>query len=114
MRITSNKFGVRIGKCCASCRFKESTRLMMTRHCTKLNKEVDPLGVCECWKMSRQLSKLEFTRGKVKRREYLLYLTDVRVKEQELEDKGEKVVPKSIDEIRAQFEKEHGSIYMNI
>lgn len=114
MRITGNKYGMRIGKCCASCKFKESTRLQLTRHCTRLNKEVDPLGVCECWKMSRQLRKLEFTQGKVKSREYLMHLVDVRVKEAELKERGEQVTPKIIVEIRAEFEQEHGSIYINI
>ena len=89
MRIKGKKYGKKIKKCCASCRFKKLTRLMLTRHCTKLNKEVDPKGVCECWKMSRLLRKMSFKQGKVKRREYLLYLIDVRVKEAELKARGE-------------------------
>lgn len=112
MRRTGNKYGVKINKCCASCRFKETTRMMTTRHCKKLDKEVSQLDMCECWKMSKLLRELGSARGPVKRREYLLYLTDVRVKEQEKLDKGEKVVPKSIAEIRMDYEKEHGSIYL--
>jgi hypothetical protein len=64
--------------------------------------------------MSRQLRKLEFTQGKVKSREYLMHLVDVRVKEAELKERGEQVTPKTIVEIRAEFEQEHGSIYINI
>lgn len=114
MQVTKNKYGIKVSMCCASCHFKESTRLMTTRHCMKLNKEVTPLGVCEHWRMNKQLNQVGSTQGQIKRREYLMYLIYVRVKEQEMLDKGDKVVPKNIAEIRKEYEKEHGSIYLNL
>lgn len=114
MRVTNNKYGVKVSMCCASCDFKESTRLLTQRHCTRLNKEVSPIGLCKKWKMSKLLKQLGSEQGQVKSREYLLYLTDVRIKEQELQGQGKKIVPKNIAKIRAEFEKEHGSIYINI
>ena len=114
MKLTGNKHGVRINKCCASCCFKKSTRLLTQRHCTRHNKEVSPLGLCKEWKMSKLMKQLGSEQGQVKTREYLLFLTDVRIKEQELQGQRKKIVPKSIAKIRAEFEKEHGSIYINI
>jgi len=114
MQVTKNKYGIKVSMCCASCHFKESTRLMTTRYCTKLNKDVSPLDVCEHWRMSKLLKQVGSAQGPVKRGEYLMYLIYVRVKEQEMLDKGDKVVPKNIAEIRNEYEKEHGSIYLNL
>jgi predicted transcriptional regulator with HTH domain len=49
--------------------------------------------------------------GRVKRKAYLMYLLAIRKEERYLHDLGRAVEPKPIEEIRAAFEAEHGSIY---
>jgi hypothetical protein len=51
--------------------------------------------------------------GRIKRREYLMYVLAIRLEEQLAEEKQQLVAPKSVEEIRAEFEREHGSIYMD-
>ena len=49
--------------------------------------------------------------GRVQSRKYQLYLLAIRKEERYLHDLGRAVEPKPIEEIRAAFEAEHGSIY---
>ena len=51
--------------------------------------------------------------GRVKRREYLQYLISVRDEEHQARVLGLKIEAKSIEEVRAEFEKQFGSIYIN-
>ncbi|MBQ8009835.1 MAG: hypothetical protein IJ256_10045 [Bacteroidaceae bacterium] len=46
-------------KCCASCQFKVVTRKLTQRRCVKLDKEVDPLGFCKKWRMSKLLKQMD-------------------------------------------------------
>ena len=50
--------------------------------------------------------------GKVKRREYLMYLAEIRKEEKSRHAGGCRMEPKTVEEIRAEFEAKHGSIYM--
>ena len=52
--------------------------------------------------------------GRVKRREYLMYLAEIRKEEKYRHAAGCRIEPKPIEEIRAEFEAQHGSIYINI
>ena len=49
--------------------------------------------------------------GKVKRREYLMYLAEIRQEEKSRHAAGCRIEPKTVEEIRAEFEAKHGSIY---
>ena len=49
---------------------------------------------------------------KVKRREYLMYLAEIRKEEKSRHAGGCRMEPKSVVEIRAEFEAKYGSIYM--
>ena len=51
--------------------------------------------------------------GRVKRREYLQYLVSVRDEEHQARMLGLKIESKSIEAVRAEFEKQFGSIYIN-
>jgi hypothetical protein len=51
--------------------------------------------------------------GRVKRREYLMFLVAIREEEHQAQMLGLTIKPKSIEEVRQEFEKEHGSIYMD-
>ena len=54
-----NGFGIRIKRCCASCAYKELTRLVTQRRCTKLKKNVKPSDVCKDWEMSETFRTLK-------------------------------------------------------
>ena len=109
-----NKFGVVVNCCCASCSLKDLTRKTTARLCLKNGKEITKPGesVCASWAMSEELRMAGLGRDRVKCKEYLMYLLAVREKEGSLEQSGLDVKPKSNDEIRAEFEKQYGSIYI--
>ena len=111
---TVNGYGVVIRKCCASCLHKGQTRLMTRRKCMVHEKVVKPKNVCSLWQMSSQMKAAGLGGGRVKRREYLKYLALVRGDENIAKQNGLKIMPKSVDAIRREFEQEHGSIYINI
>ena len=111
---TVNGYGVVIRKCCASCLHKGQTRLMTKRHCSEHDKDVSPTGLCSLWTMSDQMKAAGLGGGKIKRREYLKYLTQVRGEEDLAKQNGLTIMPKSVDAIRSEFEQEHGSIFINI
>ena len=110
----ANGYGIAIPKRCATCAHKGQTRLMTRRHCLVHDKEVKPKNVCSLWQMSSQMKAAGLGGGKVKRREYLKYLALVRGDENIAKQNGLKIMPKSVDAIRREFEQEHGSIYINI
>ena len=107
-----NSHGIEVKKCCASCRYKDLTRLMTARFCTKHHKGVKPKCCCEQWAISDQLEAAGRGGGQVKRREYLRYLLEVRSDESLADQLGIRTPHKSIDQIRSEFEKNHGSIYI--
>ena len=107
-----NIHGIEVKECCASCRFKDLTRLMTARYCTARNKSVKPKGCCKQWAISDQLEAAGRGGGQVKRREYLRYLLEVRSDESLADQLGIHAPHKSIDQIRQEFETNHGSIYI--
>ncbi|MBO4215901.1 MAG: hypothetical protein J5888_06180 [Bacteroidaceae bacterium] len=108
-KFTLNIFGVRIKECCASCVWKDATRLQTRRRCTKLRKDVSPCDCCKRWDMNRQMMEVHKSVGQIKRREYQLYLLKIR----EEETRNEVKVERRIEDIRAEFESQYGSIYIN-
>ena len=109
-----NQYGIRIKKCCASCRHKDATRLMTMRRCMEHDRDVKPGNTCSLWKMADHLKAAGSGLGCIKRKDYLRYVLEVRAEEAERADRGEQVVSKSIGEIRAAFTKEHGTIFINV
>jgi hypothetical protein len=63
--------------------------------------------------MNKPSQKAGASEGKVKRREYLMYVLEVREREHLAEKQGNKVAPMTLEEIRQLFEQEHGSIFLN-
>lgn len=108
---TRNAIGIVVNQCCASCAFKELSRAVTLRHCAKTGEDVSPRGCCKLWTMSQQLKLAGRTQGRVKRKEYLMYLAAVREDEALAEQLGVKTTPKSCSQLRAEFERKHGSIY---
>ena len=109
-----NSHGIEIEMCCASCRFKDLTRLMTARFCTEHQKRVKPRECCYEWALSDQLEAAGSAGGKVKRKAYLRYVISVREEEALAEQRGLKLVRKSIDQIRQEFETNHGSIFWSL
>ena len=52
--------------------------------------------------------------GKVVKRSYQLYLLEVRDDERMALQRGYRIRPKTIEQIRAEYEEEHGSRFMEI
>ena len=112
--MTTNANGVTVKVCCASCEFK-TWKADCMRWCTKRKAEVAAGNYCNRWRMSEQMKRAgKRGDGRVKRKEYLRFLLEVREAEWRAEEQGQAVPEKSIEEIRALFEQKHGSIYFNI
>ena len=108
-----NEHGIEIRECCASCKFKDLTRLISARFCTQHHKSVKPRGHCKEWTMSEQMEAAGSGRGKVKKKAYLKYVLEVREDESLADQLGLSQFPhKSIDQIRKDFEAKNGSIYV--
>ena len=108
-QFVKNPFGVTIKMCCASCACKDISRSMNERICTKHIKNVRACEVCNSWQMSQLMKSFRITPGQVKRREYQLYLLAVRQEE----ERNGVAEGKSIEEIRAEFESQFGSIFLD-
>ena len=110
--IHRNSYGILINRCCASCKFKDLTRLMTARFCLKHQKGVKPRSYCKQWEMSEQMQAAGLSGGKVKKKEYLKYVMEVR-EDESLADQLKIQFPhKSISQIRKEFEAKNGSIYV--
>ena len=68
--------------------------------------------VCGDWEMSEQLEALGCEHGHVQRREYQLTLLEVRASEGLAELRGEVITPKPLEDIRREFEDQHGSRFL--
>lgn len=109
-----NSYGIEVKKCCASCRYKDLTRLMTARFCTEHHKSVKPKDCCKQWALSEQLEAAGSGRGKVKHRAYLRYLMEVREDESLADQLGIQFPHKTIDQIRQEFENKNGTIFFEV
>ena len=109
--MVKNKFHIKVKKYCMSCAFKDLTRCLNSRFCIKHETEVKRTHVCVDWEMSLQQRMAGYPRGRVKIREYLMYVLAVREDEALAIDRGEEVTIKSVEELRAEFKEHHGEIY---
>ena len=62
--------------------------------------------MCSDWEMNFPSRQAGASEGKVKRREYLMYVLEVREAEITAEEQGQQVEVKTIEEIRQLFEQE--------
>ena len=107
-----NQYGVEVRECCASCMFKDLTKLAASRFCLMHHKSVKARGWCERWKMSEQLAAAGSAGGKVKKQAYLKYLLEIREEESLALQQGIRITHKSVDQIRKEIEEKNGSIYV--
>ena len=61
-----NAYGIAVKRCCASCRYKEVSRLVRSRRCVKHKKIVKPSDVCDDWEMSETLKSAGRSKGVVR------------------------------------------------
>ena len=78
------------------------------------HKSVKPKACCKQWEISDQLEAAGSAGGKVKRKAYLRYVLQVRADESLADQLGIRTPHKTIDQIRQEFEKNHGSIFVEI
>ena len=96
-----NRHGIRIVKCCSSCEYKHFDKGNQ-RICVHIGCLVRKNGLCKDWKMSEYYDNAGIGDGRVKKKSYLDF-----VGKQRQEGKT------NIAEIRAEYEKENGSIYLS-
>ena len=113
-QVTRNQHGIEVKKCCASCKHKDLTRLVLARYCSQHHEKVKPRECCEQWEMSEQMQAAGTSGGKVKKKAYLKYVLDVREDESLADQLGIKFPHKSIGQIRKDFEEKNGSIYVTL
>ena len=113
-QVTKNQHGIEVKKCCASCKHKDLTRLVLARYCSQHHEKVKPRECCEQWEMSEQMEAAGSGGGKVKKKAYLKYVLDVREDESLADQLGLKFPHKSIGQIRKDFEEKNGSIYVTL
>ena len=110
--MTTNAYGATVKVCCASCEFK-TWKADCRRWCSKRKAEVAAGNYCNRWRMSDQMKRAGTPGdGRVKRKEYLVFLMSVREAEWLTEKQGQKVQEKEVEEIRAEFEQTNGSIFL--
>ena len=112
-----NKFGVRVKKCCLSCAFKEVVSMPSKRYCMKLKEHVKPPSrmLCPYWQMGEQQRMSGLSHGRVKYKEYLMYVLEERLEEERLEEERLEEDPEQepvpVEDIRQKFEEAYGSVY---
>ena len=107
MEYTINKNGIRVSKGCFSCAHKAYDESDNDVRICKLDHEAHPrCHQCPHWKMHPGLQKAGEGGGKVKCLAYLMHIAKIRAQESKKEE------PRDVIEIRAEYEREHGSIYV--
>ena len=106
-----NKFGIWIKECCASCDARGITTKGTCRMCLLDNKEVEGTDTCSSWQLRSGLEEAGSAQGGVKRKAYFNYLQEVRDREATARNLGLRIPAKTLEEVRSEFEIEHGSIY---
>ena len=109
-----NKYGVKIIKWCASCDARVITTTGTCRYCTLDSKEVKPYDGCSNWQLRSGLEEAGSAKGGVKRKAYFNYLQEVRDREATARNLGLRIAAKSLEEVRAEYEKENISIFINL
>ena len=110
-----NGHGIKIKKCCASCKQRkiddELGRFCNLHKCTVASNDV-----CKRWELSKKLNNAGNGIGKVKCMSYMNFFRAKWVQQLDALEAGE-INPrkmKCIGEIRREYEREFGEIYVNI
>ena len=110
IKIERNAQGVRVRVCCSSCMRKEVGN-DGSRLCRRTRLGVGQFCSCRRWKMSMNVG---LDRGRVKRKDYLSFVFEIRMQEQEAILRGSLLAPQAVttEVLRKQYEDLYGvSIY---
>jgi len=119
VRTVLNPCGLKVKKCCASCanKYIENDGL---RACPVIDEYVEANHVCRKWQMDYNTSQAGVCRGRVHKKEYLMFALAIRLDEgvEALRAKKQgKPEPEQrpIESIRREYEKDYGTtILMDI
>ena len=99
MATRRNKRGIKVKRCCASCKNKEIDNYG-NRHCTK---GFESCKTCRSWRMRDELRKAGTPFGVIKSKEYLLYVLDIRDREMNSSCFVNREALRDIEEIRKEY-----------
>ena len=104
-----NRYGIKVKKCCGSCQHK-CIDLDGTRVCALMTLIVTPDFRCPKWEILEGLRQAGKSGGKVKNRQYLKFVQEVREREQAAIEAGQMKLKdcQSIDALRTQYEESFG------
>ena len=109
-----NRFGIEVLPCCASC----GRRLINIegRQCSLNGNPVAASDCCDHWEMEKGLQNAGRGGGKVKKCHYLVFYMERWLEQRHAYESGEISAAelRSDEDIRKEYEEEHGSIYINI
>ena len=74
---TKNKNGISVNICCGSCCHKYKDDAIRNYLCRQENRESNG-GDCENWRMTRRLRGAHLSEGRIKKKEYLMFLLKIR------------------------------------
>ena len=107
-----NGCGIEIRKCCLTCknRCEDCENCQM---CRLLGVKVAAKDLCSSWKMAECYQQVGRNKGKIKKKEYLMFVLAQREEEAEAIEQGILMEEdcKTAEELRAMFEEGFGSIY---
>ena len=113
VKTVKNPCGLRVKKCCASCIHKciDNDGL---RACPIIDEYVEADHVCDQWQMDYNTSQAGVCRGRVHKKEYLMFALAIRLEEaaEALQAKHQgkpQSETRSIESIRLEYEKDYGS-----
>ena len=119
VKTVKNPCGLRVKKCCASCIHKciDNDGL---RACPIIDEYVEADHVCDQWQMDYNTSQAGVCRGRVHKKEYLMFALAIRLEEgvEALRAKKQgkpEPEPRAIEIIRREYEEDYGTtILMDI
>ena len=109
-----NEHGVNIKVCCASCK-QRKVESDSGRVCRLSGCEVKSNHCCQQWEMNRRLQNAGMSGGRVKSWRYLTYYRERWIAQREAVIAGQisADVMLTVEDIRREYEQEHGSIFIN-
>jgi hypothetical protein len=114
IRMARNCFGIKVKMCCASCKMRKILS-EKGRICGLSGEPVAGSHYCQRWEMNRRLQNAGMSGGQIKSWRYLTYYRERWIRQRE-DFFARRIRPSellSAKNFRKEFEKEHGSIYVN-
>ena len=105
MATRRNKRGIKIKRCCASCKNKYILP-NGKRICTL---DYESCETCRHWRMSNELRNCGTPFGVIKDKAYLQYVLNIRYREK-IDDFSHRTEPRDIEEIRKEYLNNHKEI----